>query len=263
MVRAPRINPGQRRMHLTQRKRKVLLAREVEQHHQMTSHPEGQERDGQGLTPEAEERRENPSQDLVLKNHFIVENPDQGHIQELNHLRKDLSQGHVPGDEITKDMFQNPDHVLIQIVSQGLDHQDGKDHILDQEEGLLFLRILEGFHLIAGREVVTALDKGRIRGLEGHVQEKEALREDQGVVGGLAQDLRGEGHVLDLYRGVEDKDLSQDLARTREGEEGSPLLERENGVRQKVVPGPSQNRKRKMDRVIELPNLLFLVLPRR
>lgn len=203
---------------------------------------ETQEKDNQGPSPGVKKPNESPDQ---------AQSPDQGLAPETSHLRKDISQDHVPKHEILEELFQNPDHVLVLTASHDLGLQGGGSPILSQEEGLPFLGIIDGFHHLLGKEEEVTLDKGPIQGLDGHAQEEvfqgggshvqDLCQGDEGEAG-LSQDL-GEDLILEADK----KDLDPDPCLTLEGEDESQLPETEKGVKLKVGLGQSQNQKRKLD----------------
>ena len=209
---------------------------------------ETQEKDSQDPSPGVEKPNESPDQ---------AQSPDQGLAPETSHLRKDISQDHVPKHEIAEELFQNPDHVLVLTASHDPGHQGRGIPILDQEEGLPFLAIIDGFHHLLGKEEEVTLDKGPVQGLEGHAQEEvfqgggshvQDLCQGDEEEAGLSQDL-GEDLILEAdEKGLDpDPDQDPDPSLTQEGEHKSQLPETKKGVKPKVDLGPSQNQKRKLD----------------
>lgn len=207
---------------------------------------ETQEKDNQGPTPGVKKPNESPDQ---------AQSPDQGLAPEISHLRKDISQDHVPKHEIAEELFQNPDHVLVLTASHDPGHQGGDSPILDQEEGLPFLGIIDGFHHLLGKEEELTLDKGPVQGLEGRAQEEvfqgggshvQDLCQGDEEEAGLSQDL-GEDLILEADEKDLDPDPDPDRSLTQEGEDESQLPETEKGVNLKVGLGPSPNQKRKLD----------------
>ena len=207
---------------------------------------ETQEKDSQGPSPGVEKPNKSPVQ---------AQSPDQGLAPETSHLRKDISQDHVLKHEIAEELFQNPDHVLVLTASHDPGHQGGGSPILDQEEGLPFLGIIDGFHHLLGKEEEVTLDIGPVQGLEGHAQKEvfqgggshvQDLCQGDEEEAGLSQDL-GEDLILEADEKDPYPDPDPDPSRTQEGEHKSHLPETEKGAKLKVGLGPSQNQKRKLD----------------
>ena len=256
VLQVPGVDLGQRKKIVIQNKRSVCLVLKVEQHHQMRGHQETREKDNQGPSPGVKKPNESPDQ---------VQSPDQGLALETSHRRKDISQDHVPKHEIAEELFQNPDRILVLTASHDPGHQGtGSPILVDQEEGLPFLAITDGFHHLLGKEEEVTSDKGPIQGLEGHAQEEVFLGGDS-----LVHDLcQGDEEEVDLGQDLgedlnleaDEKDLDPGPSLTQEREDESQLPETKKGVKLEVDLGPSQNQKRELDCWMKSLHQQFLML---
>lgn len=151
----------------------------------------------------------------------IVSQESQGLAQNIDHpSKRGQSPDLVLRNETKKEVFQSRVPALIHAenLDQGHDHQDIREHVLDQGGDLLYLGIFEGFHLLAGGEAQVHFDgdHDQLQDLEDQVQGKEVIQEGKihvpDLIQDLSQDIRVAGDLAqDLERGDQDQDLTYEI----------------------------------------------------